>query len=124
VNGAPRAGRQALLVVPLRDQETDSVRLMFQGPGPRLAVAEAFAYGPAEAPLAPSGEAAARDALESALRGRWDEAVRLYAQAIRLEPERASHHAGWARAHWRAGGRRSLDVESLTDGGPALVGPR
>jgi hypothetical protein len=124
VNGAPRAGRQALLVVPLRDQETDSVRLMFQGPGPRLVVAEAFAYGPAEAPLAPSGEAAARDALESALRGRWDEAVRLYGQAIRLEPERASHHAGWARAHWRAGGRRSLDVESLTDGGPELVAPR
>ena len=48
VNGAPRAGKQALLVVPLGDRESGEVRLAFQGPGPRLAIAEAFLYGPGE----------------------------------------------------------------------------
>ncbi|HEY8231770.1 MAG TPA: hypothetical protein VIJ10_03815 [Vicinamibacteria bacterium] len=121
VNGAPRAGRQALLVVPLGEREADEVRLVFQGPGPRLAVAEVFLYGPGEAALAHAGLASARDAFESARAGRWDEAVRLYAQALRLEPQRASHHAAWARARWRAAQRRVLDVESLTDGGSELV---
>ena len=46
VNGAPRAGRQALLAVPLGERETDEVRLAFQGPGPRLVIAEVFLYGP------------------------------------------------------------------------------
>ncbi len=124
VNGAPRAGRQALLVVPLGERETDEVRLTFQGPGPQLVVAEAFVYGPAEVALPRAGEASARDALDSARAGRWDEAVRLYAQAVRLEPERAAHHAAWARARWRASQRRFLDVESLTDGGPELVEAR
>ena len=94
VNGAPRAGRQALLAVPLGERETDEVRLAFQGPGPRLVIAEVFLYGPGEAALPRAGEASARDAFDSARAGRWDEAVRLYAQAVRLEPERASHHAG------------------------------
>jgi hypothetical protein len=124
VNGAPRAGRQALLVVPLGERETDEVRLAFQGPGPRLAVYEVFLYGPGEDARARDGEASARGALESAREGRWDEAERLYAQAVRLEPERASHHAAWARARWRAAQRRVLDVESLTDGGPELVEAR
>jgi hypothetical protein len=124
VNGAPRAGRQALLAVPLGDREADEVRLVFQGPGPRLAVAEVFLYGPAEEAQPAAGAPSARDALESARAGRWDEAVRLYAQAVRLEPDRASHHAAWARARWRAGGRRWLDVESLDDGGPELVDVR
>ncbi len=124
VNGAPRAGKQALLVVPLRDHEAAEVRLAFQGPGPRLAIAEAFAYGPAEDEREASGAESARDALGSARAGRWDEAVRLYAQAIRLEPDRASHHAAWARARWRAAQRRWLDVESLDDGGPELVEAR
>ena len=48
VNGAPRAARQALLVVSLGDREADEVRLAFQGPGPRLAVYELFLYGPGE----------------------------------------------------------------------------
>jgi hypothetical protein len=124
VNGAPRAALQALLVVPLGELDTDEVRLVFQGPGPRLAVSEVFLYGPGEAERARDGEASARDAFESARAGRWDEAVRLYAQAVRLEAERASHHAAWARARWRAAQRRVLDVESLTDGGPELVDVR
>jgi hypothetical protein len=124
VNGAPRAGRQALLAVPLGERETDEVRLAFQGPGPRLVIAEVFLYGPGEEPQSPAGAASARDALDSARSGRWDEAVRLYAQAVRLEPERASHHAAWARARWRAAQRRFVDVESLTDGGPELVEAR
>jgi hypothetical protein len=124
VNGAPRAGRQGLLVVPIGEREADELRLVFQGPGPRLAVAEVFLYGPGEAALAPAGRASARDAFESARAGRWDEAVRLYAQALRLEPQRASHHAAWARARWRAAQRRVLDVESLTDGGSELVEAR
>jgi hypothetical protein len=121
VNGAPRAGRQALLAVPLGERETGEVRLAFQGSGPRLVIAEVFLYGPGEEAQARAGEASARDAYDSARAGRWDEAVRLYAQAVRLEPGRASHHAGWARARWRSVHRRFLDVESLTDGGPELV---
>ena len=97
---------------------------MFQGPGPRLTIAEAFLYGPAEQERPAAGAEAARDAFLSARAGRWDEAVRLYAQAIRLEPDRASHHAAWARARWRAAQRRWLDVESLDDGGPELVEAR
>jgi len=50
--------------------------------------------------------------------------VRLYEQAWRVEPDRASHHASWSRARWRAARRRWLDVESLDDGGPELVGVR
>ena len=124
VNGAPRAGRQALLSVSLGERQTDEVRLAFQGPGPRLVIAEVFLYGPGEEPQPSAGAASARDALDSARSGRWDEAVRLYAQAVRLEPERASHHAAWARARWRAAQRRLVDVESLTDGGPELVEAR
>ncbi len=124
VNGAPRVGRQALLTVLLGDREGGDVRLVFQGPGPRIVVAEVFLYGPGEESRPRAGEASARDALDSARAGRWDEAVRLYAQAVRLEPERASHHAAWARARWRAAQRRFVDVESLTDGGPELVEAR
>jgi len=124
VNGAPRAGKQAVLVVPLRDRETGEVRLAFQGPGPRLTIAEAFLYGPAEEERPAAGAEAAREAFESARAGRWDEAVRLYAQAIRQEPERASHHAAWLRARWLAAHRRWLDVDSLDDGGPELVEAR
>jgi hypothetical protein len=121
VNGAPRGGKQSLLVVPLGDREAGEVRLVFQGPGPRLSIAEAFVYGPGEEACPPAGAGSARDGYESARAGRWDEALRLYAQAIRLEPDRASHHAAWARARWRAAHRRWLDVESLDDGGPELV---
>jgi hypothetical protein len=115
VNGAPRAAKQALLAIPLGEREADSVRLVFQGPGPRLAIGEAFLYGSGEQERPRTGAAAAADALESARSGRWEEAVRLYGQAIRLEPDRASYHGGWARARWRAAGRRWLDVESLGD---------
>jgi hypothetical protein len=121
VNGAPRAGKQALLAVPLGDREANEVRLVFQGPGPRLTIAEAFLYGPGEDARPSAGAEAAREAYESARAGRWDEATRLYAQAVRLEPDRASHHAAWVRARWRSAQRRWLDVESLDDGGPELV---
>jgi hypothetical protein len=124
VNGAPRAGRQALLVIPLGDRRADEVRLVFQGPGPRLAVIEAFLYGPDEASLPPVGEEQARAAVDDARAGRWDDAVRSYAEAVRMAPERASFHAGLARATWRAARRRMLDVEGLTDGGPELVEAR
>jgi hypothetical protein len=124
VNGAPRAGKQALLAVPLGDRVAGEVRLVFQGQGPRLTIAEAFLYGPAEEERPAAGAEAARDALQSARGGRWAEAARLYAQALRLEPDRASHHAAWARARWRAAQRRWLDVESLDDGGPELVDVR
>jgi hypothetical protein len=124
VNGAPRAAKQALLAVPLGDRETGEVRLVFQGPGPRLSIGEAFLYGPSEEARPAAGAEAAREALASARAERWAEAVRLYAQAVRLEPDRASHHAAWARARRRAAARRWLDVESLEDGGPELVDAR
>jgi len=121
VNGAPRAGKQALLAIPLGDRTASEVRLVFQGPGPRLVVSEALVYGPDESAQPEAGREAAREAYEAARAGRWDDAVRLYREAARLEPGRVSHHAGWARARWRAAGRRWLDVESLDDGGPELV---
>ena len=121
VNGAPRAGKQALLAVTLGDRLSDEVRLVFQGPGPRLVVSEVFLYGADEPEAERAGADAAAQAYVAARAGHWDDAVRLYAQALRLEPDRASHHAAWARARWRAAGRRWLDVESLDDGGPELV---
>jgi len=124
VNGAPRAGKQALLVVPLGDRVAGEVQIAFQGTGPPLVVGELFAYGPDEALVVPAGRQAAVRAYEAARAGRWPEAQALYAEAIRGEPGRASYHAAWARARWRAAGRRWLDVESLDDGGPALVGVR
>jgi hypothetical protein len=124
VNGVPRAGRQALLVVPLGDRAAGEVRLLFQGPGPRLRIAEVFLYGPDEEARSRGGQELERAALDLAREGRWDEAVRSYAEALALEPDRASLHADWARARWRAAGRRVLDVESLTDGGPELIEAR
>jgi hypothetical protein len=124
VNGVPRAGKQALLVATLGGRSAGEVRLLFQGAGPRLRVAEVFVYGPDEAEEPRAGQAVERDAFAAARLGRWAEAVRFYAEAVRLEPGRASLHAGWARARWRAAGRQWLDVESLDDGGPALVDAR
>jgi hypothetical protein len=124
VNGAPRAGKQALLVALLGDPRAREVRLIFQGAGPPLSVAEVFLYGPDETEAAPLGEEAARRAFAAARAGDWTTAEREYREAVRLEPSRASHHACWARAHWRAPRRRWLDVESLDDGGPDLVGAR
>ena len=121
VGGVPRAGKQALLVVPLGDRETDEVHLVFQGPGPPLTIAEAFAYGPDEKLQGATGAKPAGEAYDAVRAGEWHEAVRLYAEAWRASPERASYHAAWARAAWRSRGRRRLDVESLDDGGPELV---
>lgn len=121
VNGAPRAGKQALLAVGLGDVVASEVRLVFQGPGPPLSVYEVFAFGPEEDAVPASGLGLAAEAYAAARAGRWQDAVRLYAEAWRREPERASYHACWARARWRAAGRRFLDVESLDDGGPELV---
>jgi hypothetical protein len=132
VNGAPRAGKQALLTIPLGDRMGSSVRLIFQGAGPVLRIGEVFLYGPDEASLyGPSMEfepprpatLAAEQALASARAGDWDAAAASYVEAVRHEPERASLHACLLRARWRAAGRRVLDVEGLDDGGPELVLP-
>lgn len=125
VNGAPRAGRQALLAVALpSDRPAAEVRLLFQEAGPPLALGEVFLYGPDEPPLPDAGAAASAQALEHARSGRWGEAASGYSEAVRLAPERASHHACLARARWRATRRVRLDVESLPDGGSDLVLPR
>jgi hypothetical protein len=124
VNGAPRAGKQALLVIPLGDRLAREVRLVFQGAGPPLTVAEVFIYGPDEHERPAAGEDTARRAFEAARAGDWTAAEAAYREAVRLEPDRASHHSAWARAHWRAPRRRWLDVESLDDGGPELVSAR
>jgi hypothetical protein len=121
IDGVPRAGRQALLVVVLPGTVAGELRLLFQDPGPPLGVSEIFLYGPDEAPRPTAGAPSAESAYEAARRGDWDEAVRFYADAVRAEPERAGYHAALARAEWRAGRRRHLDVESLDDGGPELV---
>ena len=113
VNGAPRAGRQALLTIVLPGVVARQLRLIFQDTGPPLGVTE-VARPHAGAATAASAYAAARA-------GRWDDAVRLYGDAVRAEPDRASYHAALARAAWRAPRRRRLDVESLDDGGPSLV---
>ena len=122
VNGAPRAGRQALLVVLLpADRPARRVRLLFQDAGPPLGVAEVFLYGPDETPLAPAGLSAAEAAYAAARRGEWESALAGYREAVRAEPHRAAFHAAVVRSAWRAGHRRWLDVESLGDGGPEFV---
>jgi hypothetical protein len=121
VNGAPRAGRQALLAVVLPGTRAGEVRLLFQDAGPPLGVHEVFLYGPDEGARTPAGASAAEQALAAARDGDWDAAVRLYGEAVRGEPDRASYQACLVRARWRAQGRRHLDVESLGDGGPDLV---
>jgi hypothetical protein len=124
VNGVPRAARQAQLTVLLGDRLASEVRLVFQGTGPPLALAEVFAYGPDETRVDRAGAEAEAKAFASARRGDWDGAARLYAEAARLEPERASLHSCLARASWRAERRRWLDIESLGDGGPEVVARR
>ncbi len=124
VNGALRAGRQALLAIPLDGRPASEVRLVFQGPGPQLVLSEVFAYGPDEPARPPSGADAATKAYEAARGGDWTAAVRFYAEAVRAEPDRASYHAALARARWREGRWRWLDVEGIDDGGPDLVLPR
>jgi len=121
INGALRAGRQALLAIPLEGRSAGEVRLVFQGPGPQLTVSEVFAYGLDEPGRPPSGAEAAAKAYEAARAGDWTTAARLYAEALRAEPDRASYHAALARARWREGRRRWLDVEGIDDGGPDLV---
>jgi hypothetical protein len=122
VNGVPRAGKQALLVVPLGDRSAGTVRLVFQGAGPPLRVAEVFAYGPDETPRAASGSAAADRGLAAARAGDWLRALGAYQEAIAAEPDHASLFACRQRAAWRAQRMRRLDVEGLDDGGPELVG--
>jgi hypothetical protein len=124
VNGAPRAGRQALLAIPLEGRTAGEVRLVFQGAGPTLTLSEVFAYGPDETPQPAAGAEAARLAYDAVRRGDWTTAARLYAEAVRAEPDRAAHHAALARARWHEGRRRWLDLEGIDDGGPVLVLPR
>ena len=124
VNGAPRAGRQEVLVVPVGDRNPQEVRILFQEQGPPLTLAEVFAYGPDEPARAAAGAGTAAAAYSRFRDGAWREAAGLYADACRLDPERVSHHAAALRAGRRAARRRWLDIESLPDGGPALVAPR
>lgn len=124
LNGAPRAGRQALLAISLGGVVTGEVRVIFQGPGPRLAVSEVFVYGPDEPARARSGAGAEGRGLDAARAGRWPEAHGAFLEALRLDPDRASLHAAVARSAWRETRRQRLDVESIDDGGPDLVLPR
>jgi len=121
VGGVPRAGKQALLAVPLGDRSATEVRLIFQDAGPPLGVWEVFLYGPDEPERPAAGSAAAEQALERARARDWAVAAGLYAAAAQAEPHRASYQANLVRARWRAAHRRWLDVESLDDGGEAMV---
>jgi len=69
VGGVPRAGKQALLAVPLGDRRASEVRLIFQDAGPPLGVWEVFLYGPDEPEQPAAGSAAAEQALERARAG-------------------------------------------------------
>ena len=60
VNGAPRAGRQALLAVVLPGTSAREVRLIFQDAGPPLGVIEVFLYGPDEEARAGRGRRVGR----------------------------------------------------------------
>src|SRR5262249_59965733 len=97
------------------DRTGGEVRLVFQGAGPPLAVGEVFAYGPDETEQPRAGAATAERAFGAARAGDWTAALAAYAEAVRLEPGRASLHAAWARARWREPKRRRLDVEGLDD---------
>jgi hypothetical protein len=120
VGGVPRAGKQALLVVPVGDRVAGEACIIFQDAGPPLSVWEAFVYGPDEPSRPAAGEGAAEQALGRARAGDWSVAAGLYAAAAQAEPHRASYHASLVRARWRAAHRRWLDVESLDDGTIAL----
>ena len=124
VNGAPRAGRQALLAVPLRPAArrprcaSSSRTRARRSPWPRSSL-----YGPDEATAAAA--APRRPSRRSRLRGRASgpkaAALRGGARAragprVLPRPPRARPLAGRPR--------RRLDVESLPDGGPELVGAR
>jgi hypothetical protein len=124
VNGVPRAGRQALLTIVLGDRPASAVRVIFQEAGPVLRVGEVFLYGPDEDVRPRAGVEREVLGLAAARAGDWSIAAQAYADAVQLEPGRASLHACLLRARWRAGGRRRLDVESLDDGGEALVAVR
>jgi hypothetical protein len=121
VGGVPRAGKQALLAVPLGDRPTSEVRIIFQDAGPPLGVWEVFLYGPDEVERPATGSAAVEEALDRARARDWTVAAGLYAIAVRAEPHRATYHASLVRARGRAAQRRWLDVESLDDGGEPLV---
>jgi hypothetical protein len=121
VNGAPRAGRQALLAIPLEGRTAGDVRLVFQGAGPPFTLSEVFAYGLDETPRPASGAESARLAYDAVRHGDWTAAAQRYAEAVRAEPDRAAYHAALARARWREGRRRWLDVEGIDDGGPEVV---
>jgi len=78
VNGVPRAGKQALLVVPLGDRMAGTVRLVFQGAGPRTQICEVFAYGSDEALRADTSAEVAARALAAARADDWGSALLLY----------------------------------------------
>lgn len=122
VGGVPRAGKQAVMTVVLPEAAAVSeVRIIFQDAGPPLWISEVFAYGPDETPQPAAGAAAADGAYAQVREGQWPEAVRLYEDAVRASPDRASYHASLVRARWRAAHRQHLDVESLDDGGDAVL---
>lgn len=99
LGGAPRAGEQgALSVVVDRAGRRLDLHL-----APALRPCEVFAYGP-EAPLMGArGVEEARAGLEAARGGDWVSALRRFAEAARLDPERASRHLALVRARGRVG---------------------
>jgi hypothetical protein len=122
VGGVPRAGKQALMsiVLPVAPPMSE-VRIVWQGVGPPLGISEVFAYGPEEALVPAEGADIAEAAYENARAGDWNAAVRDYQVAVRKEPDRAAYHAALVRARWRGAHRQVLDVESLDDGGEAVL---
>jgi hypothetical protein len=116
-NGAPRAGRQGVIVVALGGRDAAEIQWVAQSAGPALDLREVFVLA-AAAPIAEAGDDRASEALAATRAGRWAQAVTLYAAAARAAPERAAFHAARLRAEWRAARRQRLDVESLADGAP------
>ena len=106
VNGVPRAGKQALLAVPLRRPRRQRGAAHLPGGGAAAAGGRGVPYGPDEARAARLAGAAAA---EQASRGaRWGHGTRrraLYREAVRRRPGPRRAARLPARARWRAARR-------------------
>ena len=121
VNGAPRAARQALLVVPLAGRAAARFASSSRARARRCAWPRSSSTGPTRT----SGRARATSRPRRGPRGGPGGAL---GRRRAVRTRRRSGRAGarlpprrLARARWRAARRRRLDVESLSDGGPAVV---